>query len=629
MGWQCTSGLPKNQHWNKKRAAAGKGAASLETERDAGSLDAGGLGLADGDEDYDAGCLDEELNPLDQEGPGIDTWCPYFMMKQDDEILADFSDGTYQPYQQPAGRRAARWRSGDPTSLPITTTRNRYSVFHPEVPTEASAETTKSKAPPGTLLGAIRSENEKFKLNQALRKKKEEVKLQVQETAVVSRRAPNPVTVGPPNPATQTASRPSTPNSENSSSTAELCKEVMMAVKEVFDKRSDSIESQGFEGETSGFEEETAGFEEETAKEVEQEREVDEDEFSDCGSSESGKAEFWDTAFQGQWSNRAAAQGELEEKAGMTENDDVNGLDAIDVEASTDCETESGKSDAEKKAKSVSTCSIAVSYCDLPRVTDDARRSTTTQHGNEANSKAKHRRFRKKQQVKLAREKSTQLIYDSLTVVDEYMKREHEHVMAMLAISLCVALGGVTFENERAKGLDRDISPIDQVKPEVPMNWRQKVAMTAIRIANMWQCHRGFTVDSGAADHVIPWGWVRFVQIVASIGSLAGVHYVAASGTRIPNQGEQRIRFMTRDGVVASLLFQVAKVNKPLCSVSKLIDDNMRVVFDKTGSYILNKTTGEVMRIKRERGVFVLEAFLPQNPNIEAEENNTVFSRHE
>ena len=104
---------------------------------------------------------------------------------------------------------------------------------------------------------------------------------------------------------------------------------------------------------------------------------------------------------------------------------------------------------------------------------------------------------------------------------------------------------------------------------------------------------------------------------------------MAASGTRIPNMGEQRIRFMTRDGVVASLLFQVARVNKPLCSVSKLIDDNMRVVFDKTGSYILNKTTGEVMRIKRERGVFVLEAFLPQNPNIEAEENNTVFSRHE
>ena len=60
--------------------------------------------------------------------------------------------------------------------------------------------------------------------------KKEEVKPQVQETNVVSKRAPKPVIVGPPSPTTQTANRPSTPDSEISSSAAELCKEAMMAV---------------------------------------------------------------------------------------------------------------------------------------------------------------------------------------------------------------------------------------------------------------------------------------------------------------------------------------------------------------------------------------------------------------
>ena len=85
---------------------------------------------------------------------------------------------------------------------------------------------------------------------------------------------------------------------------------------------------------------------------------------------------------------------------------------------------------------------------------------------------------------------------------------------------------------------------------------------------------------------------------------------------------------MTRDGVRTSLTFQVAKVNKPLCSVGKLIDDDYRVVFDRAGCYLLDKKTGETMRIKRERGVFVLEAFLDRNPSMTAQENED-FNRRE
>ena len=40
----------------------------------------------------------------------------------------------------------------------------------------------------------------------------------------------------------------------------------------------------------------------------------------------------------------------------------------------------------------------------------------------------------------------------------------------------------------------------------------------------------------------------------------------------------------------------------------------MRVVFDKSGSYIFNKVTRGIVRIKRERGVFVLEAFTDEDP---------------
>ena len=61
-----------------------------------------------------------------------------------------------------------------------------------------------------------------------------------------------------------------------------------------------------------------------------------------------------------------------------------------------------------------------------------------------------------------------------------------------------------------------------------------------------------------------------------------------------------------------------------------LVKDGMRVVFDDTGSYIYNKTTGEIMRLKQERGVFVLEAWVEHDPSQARIPNaDSSFSRRE
>jgi hypothetical protein len=135
------------------------------------------------------------------------------------------------------------------------------------------------------------------------------------------------------------------------------------------------------------------------------------------------------------------------------------------------------------------------------------------------------------------------------------------------------------------------------------------------RLQSMVQIKKGLTIDSGAADHVMPLGWLIWILVVASAGSLKGLHYVAASGTRISNMGQQTVNCLTRNGTWAQWIFQVAAVNKPLVSVSKLIDDGWRVVFDEEASYIKHKQTGNVINIRRERGVFVVDAFVdPADP---------------
>ena len=107
-------------------------------------------------------------------------------------------------------------------------------------------------------------------------------------------------------------------------------------------------------------------------------------------------------------------------------------------------------------------------------------------------------------------------------------------------------------------------------------------------------------------------------KVVPSEASREGVHYVAANGARIPNEGEAMFPFRTREGQPFSWLFQVDEVNKILASVSALVDSGHRVTFENdedTGgdcSFITHKTTGESIRMRRDNNVWVIDAYVDE-----------------
>ena len=136
------------------------------------------------------------------------------------------------------------------------------------------------------------------------------------------------------------------------------------------------------------------------------------------------------------------------------------------------------------------------------------------------------------------------------------------------------------------------------------------LARLKAKLEKMVKGRKGLTVDSGAADHVMPIDWLTWIVVTASMGSIRGLHYVSASGNRLPNRGEQTVRFLTKDGTRASLLFQVAGINKPLVSVSRLIDEGWKVFFDIEGSYLLHKASKRKIMMDRTRGVFTVEAYV-------------------
>ena len=89
------------------------------------------------------------------------------------------------------------------------------------------------------------------------------------------------------------------------------------------------------------------------------------------------------------------------------------------------------------------------------------------------------------------------------------------------------------------------------------------------------------------------------------------------------NEGEADVEFKTEEGHDLNWTFQIAEVNKVLASVSSLVDTRHRVVFDKddkTGldiSFITNKATGKSVKMRRERNVWVIDAFNEEDISLE------------
>ena len=98
---------------------------------------------------------------------------------------------------------------------------------------------------------------------------------------------------------------------------------------------------------------------------------------------------------------------------------------------------------------------------------------------------------------------------------------------------------------------------------------------------------------------------VDWDKVIETEESRKGIGFVAANGGRMNNYGGTKVEF-AKDGKRKSMSFQVTDCKKPLASVSKIVDKGNRVVFDSEGSYIQNKETGEIMKIERERGTYVM-----------------------
>jgi hypothetical protein len=127
-----------------------------------------------------------------------------------------------------------------------------------------------------------------------------------------------------------------------------------------------------------------------------------------------------------------------------------------------------------------------------------------------------------------------------------------------------------------------------------------------------WQ-YLSLTVDSGAAETVIPHMMVQSHPIVETQASRSGLNYASATGDPIPNLGEQKLPLLTQEGSLRAMTFQAAPVDRPLGSVKRMCTSGHTVVFDEEGSYVLNKLTGEVNWMREENGNYIMDLWIMPN----------------
>ena len=114
-------------------------------------------------------------------------------------------------------------------------------------------------------------------------------------------------------------------------------------------------------------------------------------------------------------------------------------------------------------------------------------------------------------------------------------------------------------------------------------------------------------MDSGASDHVVSRNVIPEVPVRPSAGPRRGQIYSAAGGKGIPNEGEQELPLVTNDGCPATLVYQVAEVRRPFCSIARLCDRGNRVVFGRGGGVVQNRRTGRCTPFQRDGSIYVLD----------------------
>ena len=188
--------------------------------------------------------------------------------------------------------------------------------------------------------------------------------------------------------------------------------------------------------------------------------------------------------------------------------------------------------------------------------------------------------------------------YDDPGLSETIAKKQHQ---GRIQNQTCKHRSATTKLNSRGDGNEVNLCPLERGK-----------MFGSTEEGEEWKLMpRPLVIDSGAAETVLPTDWFTGHELRETEESRGGQFYVCAGGKEIPNYGERTLTLSTLDwSSVRNMTFQVTDVTKALGSVSKIVANGNKVVFDESGSSIENKRSRERLWMREDNGVYVLDVYV-------------------
>ena len=116
------------------------------------------------------------------------------------------------------------------------------------------------------------------------------------------------------------------------------------------------------------------------------------------------------------------------------------------------------------------------------------------------------------------------------------------------------------------------------------------------------------TLDSGCCDHIVDMAEVPGYAAVLhpSPGSQRNQQFVVGNGERVANRGQIKLRMKAKDehGLLMSSVFQVVEITRPLMFVSRICDQDMVCIFEKTHARVVDSDGNTAARFDRDCGSY-------------------------
>ena len=119
------------------------------------------------------------------------------------------------------------------------------------------------------------------------------------------------------------------------------------------------------------------------------------------------------------------------------------------------------------------------------------------------------------------------------------------------------------------------------------------------------------TVASGACESCINPDDVPEYPVIETVESKRGDCFYSATEEEIPNLGDVRLPMVMQEGTLKGMALKGTPVAKPLAAVKRICKAGHTCIFDEEGSYIYNKTTGEINWMRDDEEGYMLDVWIP------------------